>query len=160
MSDKAEQNKATINAFYTAFSKLDGEAMGKHYAESVVFSDAIFSNLNFKEVTSMWTMLTSRAKEFKVKFSEVTATETEGSALWEADYLFQGNKVHNVVNATFKFDEEGKITEHIDSFDFKAWARQALGFAGKLLGGFDFFKTKVQKGAKEGLDIYIAKSEA
>jgi hypothetical protein len=41
--------------------------------------------------------------------------------------------VHNRIAAAFVFDR-GRISRHDDVFDLYAWARQALGLKGALLG--------------------------
>jgi hypothetical protein len=61
--------------------------------------------------------------------------------------------VINDIQAFFKI-EDGKISQHTDSFDFYKWARQAFGLTGLLLGWTTFFKSKVQKNAMGSLEKY------
>lgn len=136
-----------INEFYQAFSRLDAEAMASCYHESVVFQDPAFGTLNGASAGNMWRMLcqSQKGKKFIVEFSDVKASDQGGSAHWEAKYTFSktGRKVHNSIDATFEFSD-GKIIKHIDHFDLKNWAKQAMGFKGALLGGTSFFKKKLQ----------------
>ena len=149
-------NKKLIENFYTSFQKLDAEGMKKSYHENIKFSDPVFSNLSGIKATSMWEMLCSEAKEFKLTFKDVTATDTEGTAYWEANYKFSitGKYVTNKINAKFKF-EDGKIIDHKDDFDFSLWVKQAFGLFGKLFNGF--LQKKVKAGAMKNLEKYILK---
>ncbi len=88
--------------------------------------------------------------------SEVDADADAGSAHWEADYTFStGRRVHNVIEASFEF-ENGLIADHRDGFDLYAWARQALGPVGVLLGWSPPVQGKIRGQAREGLDEFMA----
>ena len=106
----------------------------------------------------MWRMLTGRAEDLEVELVEHEAGDERGSARWLADYTFTstGRKVHNDVRAEFRF-ADGKIAEHRDSFSFYAWARQALGPAGIVLGWTPVVQGKVRREARAGLDEFLAR---
>lgn len=148
-----------ITRFYDAFSRCDGDAMAACYHPDVHFSDPAFPDLRGARAGAMWKMLTSRAADLKVVASDIHADDTSGRAHWEADYTFgaTGNKVHNVIDATFEF-RDGLIVKHTDVFDFQAWAKQALGFTGLLLGWTSFLQNKVQKTAGGQLERYCEKN--
>jgi hypothetical protein len=131
--------------------------MAACYAPTARFSDPVFTDLEGAEVGAMWKMLCERGKDLVVVHSEVAADGDEGSAHWEADYTFggTGRKVHNVIDATFKF-QGGMIVAHEDRFSFYSWARQALGPAGLLLGWSPPIQGKIRAQAREGLDEFIA----
>jgi len=79
-----------------------------------------------------------------------------GSAHWLADYTFStGRRAHNDVGAEFRF-EHGLIAAHRDSFSFYAWALQALGPAGLVLGWTPILRRKVQSQARAGLEEFLA----
>ncbi len=147
-----------IHDFYTAFQKLDHEGMAACYHPEVQFSDPAFPDLKGWKASAMWHMLCTRAKDFALTYSDVKADDTTGEARWEAKYVFSatGNRVHNKIHARFKF-KEGKIVDHRDDFNFHAWAGQALGLPGKLLGWAPFMKSKVQTTANGNLEKFIAK---
>jgi len=136
-----------INEFYQAFSRLDAEAMASCYHKGVVFQDPAFGTLKGQRASNMWRMLcqSQKGKDFTVEFSDVKASDQGGSAHWEAKYTFSqtGRKVHNKINAHFEISD-GKITKHVDHFDLRNWAKQAMGFKGAFLGGTSFFKKKLQ----------------
>jgi ketosteroid isomerase-like protein len=144
-----------IAAFYTGFQKRDSEAMAACYHPEVTFSDPVFVGLRGEQASDMWRMLCARGKDLVVEFGDVHADEASGGAHWEAWYTFgaTGRKVHNVIDAMFEF-KDGKIVRHTDSFDFRAWAAQALGLAGRLLGGTRFVKNKVRATAMRGLEEF------
>ena len=135
-----------ITQFYQAFKELDAEKMADCYHKDVIFEDPAFGILKGEHAKNMWRMLCESQKEknFKVSFNDVVSSEENGSAKWEAHYLFSqtGRKVHNKINAQFEF-KDGKIIKHIDSFNLYNWSKQALGFKGYLLGWTSFFRKKL-----------------
>jgi ketosteroid isomerase-like protein len=154
----AHPNEELISRFYSAFARRDGDAMAVCYAPGVHFRDPVFTDLRGEEAGAMWRMLTGRAKDLDVRLSEHQATAERGSARWLADYTFStGRRVHNDVRAEFRF-EHGLIVEHIDSFSFYEWARQALGVAGLTLGWTPMLRGKVQRQARAGLDEFLAQA--
>lgn len=149
-------NEKLIEKFYTAFQKLDAEAMTVCYHPDIRFSDPVFPNLSGAEVGAMWEMLCSQAKNFELTFADVQANERTGKAHWEAKYDFSatGRRVHNKIDAEFEF-KAGKIIKHTDTFDFWKWSSQALGPAGLLLGWTPMLRRKVQRQAGERLAKFI-----
>lgn len=151
-------NAQLIETFYRAFQRRDAEAMAACYAADVVFEDPAFGQLRGADAGDMWRMLCARAKDLEVRFSDVQADDTGGSAHWEADYLFSqtGRTVHNRIDATFRF-RDGLIVEHRDRFDLWAWSRQALGLPGVLLGWSPLLRNKVRSQARRGLTQFQSK---
>jgi len=154
-------NAALVERFYQAFQRKDGEAMAACYHPDVRFSDPVFTDLRGERAGAMWKMLTGRAADLVVEYSNVRADDASGSAHWEARYTFSatGRRVHNVIDATFAF-RDGKIVEHTDVFDFWRWSAQALGPMGKLLGWTPLVRNKVRAQAARGLDAFLAKAAA
>ncbi len=154
-------NSQIIEAFYAAFSRSDSKEMTQFYAENIQFEDPAFGKLQGTRAKSMWEMLIYRSKgDLKIEFTNIQANDKIGSAEWIATYHYgpKRRKVVNHVKANFKFDQ-GKITEHIDEFDFNKWASQALGLTGKLLGRTRFLRKKVQATTNNLLDNYMSKKE-
>jgi ketosteroid isomerase-like protein len=128
-------NAGLIRDLYEAMDRHDGETMAQMYDPNGRFSDPAFGELTGAEAGDMWRMLTVRAEDLRVELAEHSAEGDEGSARWIARYTFTrtGRPVVNDVRARFRF-RDGRIVEHRDSFPFWAWARQALGPAGAVLG--------------------------
>jgi limonene-1,2-epoxide hydrolase len=154
---------ATIRRFYAAFERLDGQAMQACYADNAHFQDEAFSLKGPREIGGMWRMLceTTRAKgmaHWKLEVSDIT----DRSAHWEAHYLFTatGRLVHNRIDARFEFDGDGRILRHVDRFDFAAWARQALGAPGWLLGWTPWLRSQVKQRAATQLKRYLERQPA
>jgi hypothetical protein len=145
-------NEKLIETLYTSFQKLDAEAMSRCYHPEIRFSDPVFPALKGAEVSRMWGMLCSQAKNFELTFSDVQADDLSGKAHWEAQYDFSatGRRVFNKIDARFEF-QDGKIIRHTDTFDFWKWSRMALGPVGLLLGWTPFVRNKVQRQAAERL---------
>ena len=153
-------SQATIERFYAAFARLDGQAMQACYAKDAQFDDEVFSLTGAAQIGGMWRMLcdTTRAKglaEWKLETSAITDTR----AHWDAHYKFSatGRLVLNRIDAEFTFDDQGLITRHRDRFDFWAWSRQALGLPGLLLGWSPFLRNKVRAQAAAGLKRFLGK---
>ena len=144
-----------IERFYTAFDRKDGDAMAACYAPDARFSDPVFQDLRGEEPGAMWRMLTGRAKDLDVELVEHEADDEKGSARWLAHYTFvqTGRHVDNDVRATFRF-ENGLIADHRDEFSFYAWARQALGTTGVLLGWTPIVQGRVRGEARKSLDEF------
>jgi ketosteroid isomerase-like protein len=127
-------NKETIERLYAAFADRNGAAMTACYARDAHFRDPAFGDLRGDDIGAMWRMLTGRARDLEVTLREHEADEHAGVAHWIARYTFStGRKVENDIHARFKFDQAGLITDHVDDFDFRKWASQALGPKGHLV---------------------------
>ena len=150
-------NEQLIHHFYTCFKNKDFKAMQDCYADEAIFNDAVFKNLNAKEVKAMWHMLISKGKDFRLEFKNISATEHTAKAHWDAYYTFSatGRKVINRIDASFEI-ENGKIVKHTDNFNFHTWAKQALGPTGLLLGWTDFLNKKVSAQAMKNLENFMA----
>jgi hypothetical protein len=103
-------------------------------------------------------MLCERATDLDVSVADVGAGAKDGSVHWEARYTFTatGRPVHNVIEASFSF-AGGKIQRHVDTFDLYAWARQALGLKGLLLGWTSPVQRAIRAQASRGLDAFVQK---
>lgn len=150
-------NAELLNRFYQAFQRQDAEAMAACYAADVHFSDPVFPDLKGAEAADMWRMLTSRAQNFSLEYSDVSADDHQGRAHWVATYLFSGTgrMVVNRIQANFKF-RDGKIVEHRDHFDLWKWSAQALGVKGTLLGWTPLVQGAIRKQAAKGLAAFRA----
>ena len=146
-----------IIRFYEAFQRLDAEAMARCYAAEVRFSDPAFGPLQGDDARDMWRMLTQRAKDFSLSFSDVAADEQGGRASWVATYRFgqTGRTVVNRIQARFVI-RDGLIVEHHDQFDLWRWAAQALGLKGLLIGWTPLLKNTVRSQARSGLQQFQA----
>jgi len=153
-------NQQIIERFYQAFQKKDYATMQQCYAEGATFTDAVFLNLNARQVKAMWQMLCeSSGDDFKLKYRILSVDGDKITAEWTAWYTFSatGNKVVNHITANFTL-KNGEIVTHTDSFSFYKWAKQALGLSGLLLGWTPFFKNKVQATAMGRLKAYTEKN--
>ena len=157
-------NAQTLQRFYTAFTQLDHATMAACYAPDATFDDEAFSLKGRDQIGGMWRMLCTASQKpearshWKLAFSGIEADAQGGRTHWEADYLFGATKrtVHNTVDGTFTFTPEGLIATHRDRFNFWAWARQALGTPGLLLGWSPSLKRKVRSTAAGNLKKFLA----
>ena len=70
------------------------------------------------------------------------------------DTFSTGRKVHNSVDAHFEL-AGGLIVKHTDQFDFAAWAGQAFGPVGSVLGRTPVLPFVMQRMANRQLDGFI-----
>ncbi len=150
-------NEEIITRFYSAFQRLDHQAMNSCYSDDIVFSDPVFGLLRGEEAKAMWEMLCKNAKDFSLTFSNIQLLDEEYARCnWVASYTFSktGNKVVNNIKAFMRL-KDGKIIEHSDAFRLSTWIGQALGWKGKLFGWMGWMKRKVQNSARNSLVKYI-----
>ncbi len=151
----ADANRELIERFYEAFGRCDGAAMSAFYASDAHFRDPAFGDLEGPEIGVMWRMLTGRATDLKIELHEHDAGEETGSAHWIARYTFStGRPVVNDIQAKFRF-AGGLIADHVDDFDFRRWARQALGPTGTLVALLPPLRAKAHAKARGQLDAFM-----
>jgi len=149
-----------VTKFYTAFKNLDAETMVSFYHDEVIFEDPAFGVLKGNEAKAMWRMLigSQKGKRFDVTFSNIQQNGKIVTAQWEAKYEFGNSKrkIHNKIKATFLVENE-KIVKHIDHFSLHAWAKQAVGLQGWVIGGTNLFKRNLNQQTRKMLNKYIEK---
>ena len=153
----------TLQRLYAAFERREGEAMQALYAPQATFDDPVFSLHGAHEIGGMWRMLCRSARkrsrdEWSLKAGDFRVEGTRGSANWEVSYLYgrADRRVHNVVDAAFEFTADGLILSHVDQFDFRAWARQALGLPGQLFGWSPWMQRFARRQAADKLARFLA----
>lgn len=150
----AEENRALIERLYAAFGDCNGAAMSACYAKDAHFRDPAFGDLEGEDVGAMWRMLTGRAKDLEIELREHDADEERGSARWIARYTFStGRPVVNDIRASFRF-ADGLIADHVDEFDFRNWAKQALGPSGNLVAVLPPLRRKARAKALDQLAAF------
>ena len=130
--------------------------MAACYSPDARFRDPVFGELDRQRAVAMWRMLCERATDLDLTVADVLADESHGSARWEARYTFTatGRHVTNRIQAAFEFTG-GKIRRHVDRFDLYAWARQALGLRGLLLGWARPVQRSIRAQAARGLEAFM-----
>ncbi len=148
-------NKETIERLYAAFAAGNGAAMTACYAPDAHFQDPAFGDLEGDDVGAMWRMLTGRARDLEITLRGHEADEKAGTAHWVARYTFStGRRVENDIHARFRFDDAGLITDHVDDFDFRKWASQALGPKGHLVALLPPLRAKARAQALSQLTAF------
>lgn len=152
----ADANRDLIERFYEAFGRCDGAAMSACYAANAHFRDPAFGDLEGDEIGAMWRMLTERATDLEIELREHEAAGDSGSAHWIARYTFStGRPVVNDIQAKLRF-AGGLIADHTDDFDFRNWAKQALGPTGNMVAVLPPLRKKARAQARGQLDEFIA----
>ena len=78
-------NQTTLENLYSAFSRLDADAMASCYAPDAQFDDEVFSLRGHAQVSGMWRMLCDATKAngadvWKLSWSGVQADANGGCA--------------------------------------------------------------------------------
>src|SRR4030095_10783847 len=154
-------NTQLIERFYAAFAKRAVAVMAACYAPNAHFVDPV-CDLQGNEIGAMWTMLCERGKDLRVEARDIAADGDHGRAHWEAWYTFTqtARPVHNVIDAAFEFDDDGRIVRHQDTFDLWRWSRMALGARGTALGWTRVVKKAIRAQARQGLDAWMTRANA
>lgn len=154
-------NRELIQKFYSSFSNADINGMLSCYHDDITFTDPAFGTLRGNRAKAMWQMLLSRSNGgTQITFNAITTNKNKGSVNWKAVYTYgpKKRKVTNNITANFIF-LDGKIIEHVDTFNLWNWSKQALGISGYLLGWSSFFKSKIQAKTNNLLDTFISSSK-
>ena len=148
----ASGHRQLIAKFYEALDRRDAPTMIACYAPEATFTDPVFGKLDAAGVAAMWRMLCERGKDLRVVATGVDAAERHGRAHWTATYSYgpTGRRVVNEIDAAFTF-RHGLIVEHVDTFNLKRWAKQALGLSGHVLGFTPLLAPMVRKQAAASL---------
>lgn len=148
-----------VTRFYEAFARRDAAAMAACYHRSATFEDPAFGALDREAACAMWAMLLGRSTDLAVTHHISSESGPSVMARWEARYTFTrtGRPVLNRIEAAFTL-EDGLIRTHRDRFSFWAWARQAFGVPGLLLGWTPWFRARVRAEALRGLAAWRAKA--
>src|SRR6202022_2089971 len=95
----AEDTRATLQRFYDALARADGETMASMYGEDATFEDEVF-RLRGADIGKMWIGLTRRAQDFSVAYTIARADRGRGIVEGTARYLFGGKRPGvNVIRA-------------------------------------------------------------
>jgi hypothetical protein len=145
-------HSALIASFYAALGRRDAATMIAGYAPDATFSDPVFGRLDAAGAAAMWRMLCARGKDLNVVAISVDADERVGRAHWTAAYSYgpTRRRVVNEIDASFVF-RHGLIVEHVDRFNLRRWAQQALGLSGHVLGFTPLLAPLVHKQASAAL---------
>lgn len=131
MSDMA----GTIASLYAAVDARDSEAIATCYHPNARFRDALF-DVRGAEIVAMWRMVTDRSEDLRVVVDDIRPLgAAKALARWRAAYTFPDTRrpVVNETRSVYRFAEDGRIIEHIDAFNLREWATQALGWKGSTL---------------------------
>ena len=157
----ADDHRALIARFYDALGRRDAAAMTACYAPDATFADPVFGTLDAAGAAAMWRMLCARGRDLRVEASGIEADESTGRAHWQATYSYgpTARPVVNEIDAAFRF-RRGLIVEHVDRFDLKRWATQALGLSGRVLGFTPLLGPMVRKQASTALEAWRRREQA
>ena len=133
--------------------------MAACYAGDARFSDPVFPDLRGERIGLMWRMLCERGTDLRIEWEVLRASDEDALVRWQAWYTFRatGRPVHNEILAMIEV-REGLIHRHRDDFDFHAWAGQALGWKGLLLGWAPPLRNAVRREAARALEKFAARA--
>ena len=116
---------AVADRFYDALASNDIATAGQQYAPNATFNDPIFNLSSGADAAKMWTGLFKTAHLEKMTHDAPVVNGNDVTVAWHADYVVNGNKVHNDAVAHMTV-VNGQIVSHQDTWDWQKWASQAL----------------------------------
>ena len=130
------RNADLLHRLFTGLSHHDHGEMASCYHQDAAFRDIAFDLIGKKQIHAMWHMISET--DIRPTFHVVRADEERGVVKLVDDYTFTstGKPVHNIIVSNFRF-QGGRIIDHQDVCDARAWASMALGgpvgfFAGRF----------------------------
>jgi ketosteroid isomerase-like protein len=152
-------NCALLTHLFTAEDRHLHLEMASCYHPDASFRDIAFRLNGVQRIHAMWHLICET--DIAVTIEGVEANDREGLANIVCNYTFgadeagkKGRPVRNVIQSRFSF-ENGKILQHHDFCDAKAWARAALGGPIGFIAGRVGFVRSLTANAK--LDAFIAR---
>lgn len=133
-------NATLLQQLYDGLNRHDHRAMSECYHAQATFYDIAFDLRGRDEIGAMWKMICT--SDISATFEVARADDSVGVVTLVDDYTFTdtGRRVRNPIESRFRF-RDGRIIEHRDSCDPRAWADAALGgVAGFLAGRFRFLR--------------------
>lgn len=157
----AADHRALIVRFYDALGRRDAAVMAACYARDATFRDPVFGQLDTADAAAMWRMLCARGKDLKIATTGIHADAEGGRAHVQASYSYgpTARPVVNEIDAAFRF-RRGLIVEHVDQFDLRRWARQALGLSGRVLAFTPLLGPTVRRQANGALASWRRREQA
>jgi len=133
-------NAIVIERLFTSLDRHDPRALADCYDDNATFHDIAFDLKGKEEILSMWRMITSG--DIRTTIEQIDADDCMGSARVVDEYTFRetGRPVRNVIESHFRF-RDGRILDHRDTCDPRAWGAMALGgMPGFLAGRLRFIR--------------------
>lgn len=159
MNDNLLHEKIILT-FYTALANKDITTMLNCYHPKIVYEDVGFGTQKGKRAECVWRLLLEIGDiNTKIVVENIQSGNRSVSAKWNADYVYGSQKrpVHNIITATFRF-QEGKIIYHKDNYSLWKWSKQSLGIFGWLFGWSWLFKQIVRKELNKSLTDFMNKN--
>jgi ketosteroid isomerase-like protein len=152
-------NRALLNHLFTAEDRHLHVEMAACYHRDASFRDIAFRLDGIQRIHAMWHLISET--DIRVTTERVEADDHEGLANIVCNYTFgadaagkKGRPVRNVIQSRFSF-KDGKIMQHHDFCDAKAWAKAALGGPLGFIAGRVGFVRWLTANAK--LDAFVAR---
>lgn len=151
-------SETTITALYDALRRLDAPAMEALYAPDAIFDDPIYSLDGREQISGMWHMMIESIQSTGADVWRLDVTGvTDTTARWEPHYRFSGTgrMVHNRIESTFTFTDDGLIASQEDAFSLWRWSRQAVGLMGAAFGWTPILRKMVRGRAATNLEEFL-----
>ena len=125
------------------------------YAPGAHFRDPAFGDLEGDDIGAMWRMLTGRATDLKIELHEHEAGEESGSRPLDRPlHLLHRPPRRQRHPGQLPLRRDGRIADHVDDFDFRRWAKQALGAKGTLVALLPPLRAKARAQALGQLEAF------
>ena len=142
-------NAALIHRLFTALTEHQPDVMASCYDPNATFEDIAFRLRGRQEIHDMWRMICLGGSEITATCEILHADDATARVRVVDDYKFGEDKrpVVNRIDSHFVF-RDGRIVEHRDDCDSRAWAEAAIGGVGGFIAGRVSFVRRYMAGRK------------
>jgi|GEM_PF-2466100 len=111
-------------SFFAAYTNGNPAGMRAQLAPGTVYQDPVFPHLEGQDqVGRMWKMVAGGGT-VHADVQNVVADPQGADVTWIAKYKFLGANIENHIQTRLDFDDDGRITRQVDTFDWRAWGNQ------------------------------------
>jgi ketosteroid isomerase-like protein len=116
-----------LTKLYTCLANHDHKGMAKCYHDDAHFEDIGFTLDKANDIHAMWHLISET--DLRASFKIVGEGDSASAVDLIDEYTFPptGKRVRNPIRSVFRFDEEGRMTEHHDFCDTRQWCLDAWG---------------------------------
>jgi heat-inducible transcriptional repressor len=140
-----------VARFFGALAARDAAGLARCYHPLVSYSSPLFPDLRGPLPAAMWRLGLARADRLQVRWDVVFADPRKAQVNWTARWA-DGSAQRRLTVATTLAIWDGRVVRQVDEFRFPAFAAQALGLPGQLLGRVGPWRRSVQRRARAAVE--------
>ena len=149
--DRPEDSGILLARFFGALAARDTARLANCYHPLVTYSSPVFPDLRGVLPVAMWRLALERATDLRVDWDVAFADPRKAQVKWTGRWL-DGTSERRLAVASTLSIWDGRIVRHVDEFRFPAFAAQAVGLPGRLLGWHGPWRRRLQRRLRARLE--------